>query len=208
MGSIVKRGSKGGHIIPLNAALYNKGFKKVPDPSDPNAASEFTAETEKAVKAIQKRYGVRPTGVCDVNGMLFALGKSPKDFLANPHDFTSVSDKYSKKQDEHGKRADRLVKDISDEMRALKDRVSRFKDNFGEAITNDFVHAVQVLEADWDMYQTSNDLLERFRLVQSMKKWEKKAAAAQSRADQEVAIAVKYIKSLEGVLKQLKGAGH
>lgn len=204
MATIVKRGSKGGHVLTLNMILYGKGFKSVPDPKNPQGAVEFTVETEKAVKVLQKRYGMKPTGACNVDSIIFALGKKPADFMVNPTDFRSAAKGYESKNQEHLKKADRLVKDISDEQTALIKRLRKFRDQFGQAITNDFLHAVGNVEGDWKRYQASNDAIERYETAAAIREWEGRAKEARTRADQEVAIAAKYIKELESVLGELK----
>lgn len=200
----VKRGDKGGHIATLNGVLFKKGYKKVPDPGNPQAAQEFTIETENAVKDIQKKYGMKPTGVCDPSGIIFALGKKPADFKVNPTDYRAEAKKYDKAHEEHFKKADQLMKNISDEMKAMDKRISEFRKRGREALNNDFSHAVKVIELDFEMFNESNDFIEKFELIKSIRKWEKKAEAARGDADKEVTIAARYVKEMEALLKQLK----
>ena len=201
---MAKRGDKGGHIATLNAVLFKKGYKKVPNPGDPKAAQEFTVETEKAVKDVQKKYGLKPTGMCDPAGVIYALGKKPADFKVNPTDYTKEAKKYAKAQEDHHKRASRLGKDISTEINAMQKRLDDFDKRYGKAITNDFIMQVDLVELEFDMFNESNDPIDRYERVQSIKKQEKKAEAARSSAQNEVAIAERYIKEMEAVLKQLK----
>lgn len=207
MSATVKRGSKGGHIATLNAALFKKGYKKVPPPNDPKAAQEFTVETEKAVKDIQKKYGLKPTGVCDVNGVIFALGKKPADFNANPTDYRPEAAKYTKRNDDNLMKADRQMKNISDEIRNMNARLDEIKSRFGEAISNEFnANVFELEERFWELQRT-NEFINRYELVQDIQKYEKKIPASLKRVEQEISIAAKYTKELEAVVRQLKSVG-
>lgn len=201
---LAKRGDKGGHIATLNAVLFKKGYKKVPNPGDPKAAQEFTVETEKAVKDVQKKYGLKPTGMCDPAGVIYALGKKPADFQINPFDHRAEAKKYTEAQAKLLKRIDQAQKDLSDEKRAMEKRLADLRSRASDAIKNDFTHAVNGLEWDYKMFQISNDFIQRAELIKSIKKWEKKAEVFRDSAKKENDSFVRYVKEIETVVRQLK----